>query len=113
MIRRPPRSTLFPYTTLFRSVALLRSQNPRFAPLPGDWSRGLPADAPLLDAARWQRAVAALTPENFSDESDHRPLLREIIEIVSKGLDSAAAIGELLLGAQALSVWRKALAEGP
>src|SRR5256885_15322823 len=25
MIRRPPRSTLFPYTTLFRSVATLRS----------------------------------------------------------------------------------------
>src|SRR2546430_11043879 len=24
MIRRPPRSTLFPYTTLFRSVCLLR-----------------------------------------------------------------------------------------
>src|SRR3712207_8724748 len=24
MIRRPPRSTLFPYTTLFRSEALLR-----------------------------------------------------------------------------------------
>src|SRR2546429_726233 len=26
MIRRPPRSTLFPYTTLFRSSASLRSQ---------------------------------------------------------------------------------------
>src|SRR3712207_7828971 len=25
MIRRPPRSTLFPYTTLFRSSAVLRS----------------------------------------------------------------------------------------
>src|SRR3712207_7630729 len=25
MIRRPPRSTLFPYTTLFRSVILTRS----------------------------------------------------------------------------------------
>src|SRR3712207_8851870 len=25
MIRRPPRSTLFPYTTLFRSSSLLRS----------------------------------------------------------------------------------------
>src|SRR3712207_6894595 len=25
MIRRPPRSTLFPYTTLFRSVALLNA----------------------------------------------------------------------------------------
>src|SRR2546430_8773709 len=24
MIRRPPRSTLFPYTTLFRSLALIR-----------------------------------------------------------------------------------------
>src|SRR2546422_914335 len=28
MIRRPPRSTLFPYTTLFRSL-LLRSSRPR------------------------------------------------------------------------------------
>src|SRR5438874_7050742 len=26
MIRRPPRSTLFPYTTLFRSIALGRSR---------------------------------------------------------------------------------------
>src|SRR5256885_5692597 len=26
MIRRPPRSTLFPYTTLFRSVRILRSR---------------------------------------------------------------------------------------
>src|SRR2546423_6716946 len=26
MIRRPPRSTLFPYTTLFRSVAALRAE---------------------------------------------------------------------------------------
>src|SRR2546423_6276773 len=25
MIRRPPRSTLFPYTTLFRSIHVLRS----------------------------------------------------------------------------------------
>src|SRR2546427_5416923 len=32
MIRRPPRSTLFPYTTLFRSidaVGLQRKRNPR------------------------------------------------------------------------------------
>src|SRR2546430_4540168 len=26
MIRRPPRSTLFPYTTLFRSIALLKKE---------------------------------------------------------------------------------------
>src|SRR3712207_8777867 len=29
MIRRPPRSTLFPYTTLFRSRALLRGGGAR------------------------------------------------------------------------------------
>src|SRR3712207_8628712 len=28
MIRRPPRSTLFPYTTLFRSVLARRVQDP-------------------------------------------------------------------------------------
>src|SRR2546426_2905796 len=29
MIRRPPRSTLFPYTTLFRSLVLLRRREAR------------------------------------------------------------------------------------
>src|SRR5260221_1485597 len=28
MIRRPPRSTLFPYTTLFRSLACIMSRTP-------------------------------------------------------------------------------------
>src|SRR5256885_9200407 len=31
MIRRPPRSTLFPYTTLFRSISLKRSSRERSA----------------------------------------------------------------------------------
>src|SRR2546426_3643295 len=37
MIRRPPRSTLFPYTTLFRSKSLTKASRPRFVLL------GLPA----------------------------------------------------------------------
>src|SRR5260370_9972540 len=32
MIRRPPRSTLFPYTTLFRSDSFGRRFSPLFAP---------------------------------------------------------------------------------
>src|SRR3712207_8620585 len=32
MIRRPPRSTLFPYTTLFRSAAVGRRWDDRFEP---------------------------------------------------------------------------------
>src|SRR5438105_7086284 len=45
MIQRPPRSTLFPYTTLFRSIRLLGSfqclpRNEVFpADLPLPWSR--------------------------------------------------------------------------
>src|SRR2546422_3052175 len=30
MIRRPPRSTLFPYTTLFRSIRLLETRRPDY-----------------------------------------------------------------------------------
>src|SRR5256885_12573078 len=35
MIRRPPRSTLFPYTTLFRSLAVARGNLSRAAELLG------------------------------------------------------------------------------
>src|SRR3712207_7555062 len=35
MIRRPPRSTLFPYTTLFRSVEQRRDECPADAVAPG------------------------------------------------------------------------------
>src|SRR3712207_7184796 len=34
MIRRPPRSTLFPYTTLFRSAARQLHEGPRRPPRP-------------------------------------------------------------------------------
>ncbi len=103
----------FSQTRLTRLVGLLRSQNPLFSALPGDWWRALPEDAPLLDATRWQRAIAGLTPASFSDGADHRALLSKIIETLAKGLNAAVEIGELLLRAQALAIWRKALAEGP
>src|SRR3712207_8800687 len=34
MIRRPPRSTLFPYTTLFRSIAKARTREPSASIVP-------------------------------------------------------------------------------
>src|SRR2546425_2602312 len=40
MIRRPPRSTLFPYTTLFRSV-LAAPANPRTGPCDGRFRQRL------------------------------------------------------------------------
>src|SRR3712207_8228068 len=36
MIRRPPRSTLFPYTTLFRSFRQLESRSRRNRPVSGE-----------------------------------------------------------------------------
>src|SRR2546425_2273425 len=39
MIRRPPRSTLFPYTTLFRSPCVQRRASPRSTPMPDELTR--------------------------------------------------------------------------
>src|SRR5260370_4901181 len=53
MIRRPPRSTLFPYTTLFRSRLALGQwlAKKRFATSMIDLSDGLSTDLPRLCAA--------------------------------------------------------------
>src|SRR3712207_8652048 len=62
MIRRPPRSTLFPYTTLFRSHLLGRDGLPQRAQRPGGVlplrrREEVPsADRPVLGAQPAQRA---------------------------------------------------------
>src|SRR3712207_8017890 len=55
MIRRPPRSTLFPYTTLFRSRALLE-QGTRLADVLGREERRQPAVGDLAAELRVLRA---------------------------------------------------------
>src|SRR5256885_10111932 len=61
MIRRPPRSTLFPYTTLFRSRAPhRRCARRRSAPSPSARSRrGIPP--PSLDARRSSPLLSHVT----------------------------------------------------
>src|SRR5436189_4744656 len=41
MLRRPPRSTLFPYTTLFRSLAVQVEVGPLGDQIPGDGERAV------------------------------------------------------------------------
>src|SRR2546422_11502489 len=76
MIRRPPRSTLFPYTTLFRSRAA-RAGHPRFLgaerlphagrPLEGGAVRG-----PRADAARDQSdAESQQEAESLGEQRRH------------------------------------------
>src|SRR3712207_7103594 len=57
MIRRPPRSTLFPYTTLFRSVCAQWVENPYFQAFCGEaWFRHrLPLDRSSM--TRWRRRI--------------------------------------------------------
>src|SRR2546425_8860999 len=77
MIRRPPRSTLFPYTTLFRSLHLDRGGRPphpggtglplhgrRHRPGGPAGARGPPRSAPRADA----RPVAAPRSEEHTSE---------------------------------------------
>src|SRR2546422_7396708 len=62
MIRRPPRSTLFPYTTLFRSVRI-----PGTIPH-NDETRAAVHGGSTEDAPRWTRAaVEALFELSFND----------------------------------------------
>src|SRR3712207_9413427 len=61
MIRRPPRSTLFPYTTLFRSR--IRGEQPQSSP--GVWNR--------FDHRPLEGFVLAITPFNFTAIAGNLP----------------------------------------
>src|SRR3712207_7303801 len=62
MIRRPPRSTLFPYTTLFRSRSVPLPTSDFRLPTSEQW-RKLPRPAPHVeDAIRRARAEPGLRP---------------------------------------------------
>src|SRR3989442_3149598 len=80
MIRRPPRSTLFPYPTLFRSLWLVGPPPPKRATtLPAAAPSSSPASTvppfyPSADAAR--PLPATLSPAVFSD-----PLVARVYRI--------------------------------
>src|SRR2546429_4816361 len=64
MIRRPPRSTLFPYTTLFRSLVGKHARPERGGGIPyraagrntSPWCKSF--DSYVFPAPRWQRTPA-------------------------------------------------------
>src|SRR2546422_2256304 len=64
MIRRPPRSTLFPYTTLFRSPVIARVRNSRLPRNPkgstGSWRLGSSRKNRRLDLLRSEEHTSEL-----------------------------------------------------
>src|SRR3712207_8693986 len=67
MIRRPPRSTLFPYTTLFRSVCLIDKKLQDALALDRD-----PTGQSLLIGGRRFRIVGMVEPRPESDRKSTR-----------------------------------------
>src|SRR5690606_41797265 len=76
MTRRPPRSTLFPYTTLFRSVdsahAAIRPGAPQGAPAPS--LHGIDAHHHVAGAGRqaWSAASRRVRSEEHTSELQSR-----------------------------------------
>src|SRR3712207_8395991 len=66
MIRRPPRSTLFPYTTLFRSADLLPGLEP--SPLQRQRLQHLPPRLDQVEVRRVHRLEDELPPREGQRE---------------------------------------------
>src|SRR5258708_25761455 len=64
MIRRPPRSTLFPYTTLFRSVTMHEKD--------GRWTVAERGDYPA-DVAKLRKLLLALSDAKIVEEKTSNP----------------------------------------
>src|SRR3989442_9589497 len=69
MIRRPPRSTLFPYTTLFRSLLLLRVS----CPVPLWLPRAQPACCPDRKSTRLNSSHVRISYAVFCLQKNYRP----------------------------------------
>src|SRR5436190_16254132 len=72
MIRRPPRSTLFPYTTLFRSVVAILSgvlaRQPAVAPAPSGVRASRPLQRRVSRRCFFACGAAAMRSEEHTSE---------------------------------------------
>src|SRR5260370_24151569 len=73
MIRRPPRSTLFPYTTLFRSVRTLRFNQCAGGDLPARRTRA------RHEGRRRRRAGCERSEEHTSELQSHLNLVCRLL----------------------------------
>src|SRR5256885_9479626 len=89
MIRRPPRSTLFPYTTLFRSGPGDRPLRPArrpAAPYPGPARPALPAQHRSVrrDASAGRPRPSRLTPRQQRRSEEHTSELQSPCNLVCR-----------------------------
>src|SRR3989442_3584729 len=77
MIRRPPRSTLFPYTTLFRSFDVIAC--PRYWALISD-AEGFQGGSKVTRSARWM----VLGGRNYARSEEHTSELQSRPHLVCR-----------------------------
>src|SRR5204863_6977909 len=80
MIRRPPRSTLFPYTTLFRSQAVLSAQTEPGPSVELDSSTQIPSRLPDHEST----AVPLLASRNNLRSEEHTSELQSRRDLVCR-----------------------------
>src|SRR3712207_8167575 len=91
MIRRPPRSTLFPYTTLFRSLQRLHGHGVRLVyGYPGDGINGIlgafhDSELEFVQAAHEELAAfMACAHAKFSRSEEHTSELQSLQYLVCR-----------------------------
>src|SRR2546427_5072949 len=84
MIRRPPRSTLFPYTTLFRSLRVSGKRNSAL-------------NTPMLDPMSWSSAGQPVGPVLVLGAVTHSLLRRRSEEHTSELQSQSNLVCRLLL----------------
>src|SRR5690349_24218529 len=77
MIRRPPRSTLFPYTTLFRSITFLRTLRSRRSDCPAAQVAAPPSTDSSHDAR--VKVGAERSEEHTSELQSRRDLVCRLL----------------------------------
>src|SRR3712207_8222139 len=89
MIRRPPRSTLFPYTTLFRSHPAPPAGLPRPGGLPRRGRAGAGPDGPAQHRRRRLAAPGGRSEEHTSELQSRQYLVcRLLLEKKNKKISS-------------------------
>ena len=96
-----------------RLFALLQVSSPALRDLPPGWMRILPADAPLTAVERWEQTFARSVPADWPDGIDRSAAVLEVLRLLAKGSQAADEIGEKLLSGVPLTLWRRALDDGP
>jgi hypothetical protein len=92
--------------SLLRGTSVLRD-------LPAEWTRLLPADAPLTTVERWEQLFARFEPANWPNGIDKSAAVLDVLRLLNRGLGAAEEVGETLLTGGPRALWRRALQDGP